>query len=84
VVEPPFQLVRDGEVMRGRGRPTTRGVVVLQMARAFVEQEGALPPNVKFLFEGEEEIGSPHLGSFVEEHARELACDLVISADGAM
>jgi acetylornithine deacetylase/succinyl-diaminopimelate desuccinylase-like protein len=39
---------------------------------------------VKFLFEGEEEIGSPHLPAFVREHAGELAADLVISADGAM
>jgi acetylornithine deacetylase/succinyl-diaminopimelate desuccinylase-like protein len=38
---------------------------------------------VKFLIEGEEEIGSPHLPAYVRQHARELACDLVISADGA-
>ena len=47
-------------------------------------QEGGLPLNVKFLFEGEEEIGSPHLPAFVRAHAAELAADLVISADGAM
>ncbi|MDT4964010.1 MAG: hypothetical protein QOF87_3657, partial [Pseudonocardiales bacterium] len=34
--------------------------------------------------EGEEEIGSPHLPGYLEQHAAELACDLVISADGAM
>src|SRR5262249_36036124 len=39
---------------------------------------------VKFLFEGEEEIGSPHLAAYVTRHAQELAADLVISADGAM
>ena len=39
---------------------------------------------MKFLFEGEEEIGSPHLPAFVRGHAAELAADLVISADGAM
>ena len=39
---------------------------------------------MKFLFEGEEEIGSPHLPAFLREHAGELAADLVISADGAM
>ena len=39
---------------------------------------------MKFLFEGEEEIGSPHLPGYVAEHAAELAADLVISADGAM
>ena len=53
------------------------------MLRAAIAQRGGLPLNVKFLIEGEEEIGSPHLPGYVREHARELACDLVISADGA-
>jgi acetylornithine deacetylase/succinyl-diaminopimelate desuccinylase-like protein len=57
---------------------------VLKVAQAFLAQEGRLPLNVKFLFEGEEEIGSPHLPAFVRGHAAELAADLVISADGAM
>jgi acetylornithine deacetylase/succinyl-diaminopimelate desuccinylase-like protein len=39
---------------------------------------------VKFLFEGEEEIGSPHLPGFISAHADELRADLVVSADGAM
>lgn len=58
--------------------------VVLKVAQAFMTQERELPLNVKFLFEGEEEIGGPHLPLFVREHADELAADLVISADGAM
>jgi acetylornithine deacetylase/succinyl-diaminopimelate desuccinylase-like protein len=45
---------------------------------------GALPINVKFMFEGEEEIGSRHLGAFIEEHKELLAADVVLSADGAM
>jgi acetylornithine deacetylase/succinyl-diaminopimelate desuccinylase-like protein len=57
---------------------------VLKVAQAFLAQEGGLPLNVRFLFEGEEEIGSPHLPAFVRRHARELAADLVVSADGAM
>jgi acetylornithine deacetylase/succinyl-diaminopimelate desuccinylase-like protein len=39
---------------------------------------------VKFLFEGEEEIGSPHLPGYLAGHAAEFAADLVVSADGAM
>jgi len=83
---PPFELVSDGEVFRGRGCTDDKGpvFVVLKVAQAFVDQEGALPLNVKFLFEGEEEIGSPHLPGYVLRHADELACDLVVSADGAM
>ena len=85
-ITPPFELHADGAVMRGRGSSDDKGPVyiVLKTARAFLAQEGGLPLNVKFLFEGEEEIGSPHLPAFVRAHAAELAADLVISADGAM
>ncbi len=83
---PPFELTVDGDIARGRGATDDKGPVyiVLKTARAFIEQEGGLPLNVKFLFEGEEEIGSPNLPAFLQEHARDLTADLVISADGAM
>ena len=83
---PPFELTVDGDVARGRGVTDDKGPVyiVLKTAQAFIAQEGRLPLNVKFLFEGEEEIGSPHLPAFVAAHAAGLAADLVISADGAM
>jgi acetylornithine deacetylase/succinyl-diaminopimelate desuccinylase-like protein len=87
----PFELTAgalpDGTpVVRGRGSSDDKGpvYVVLKTAQAFLDQEKALPLNVKFLFEGEEEIGSPHLPGYLAEHAGELAADLVISADGAM
>jgi acetylornithine deacetylase/succinyl-diaminopimelate desuccinylase-like protein len=85
-VTPPFELTVDGDVVRGRGASDDKGPVyiVLKTAQAFMAQEGRLPLNVKFLFEGEEEIGSPHLADFVAAHAAELAADFVISADGAM
>jgi acetylornithine deacetylase/succinyl-diaminopimelate desuccinylase-like protein len=85
-VTPPFSLAVDGDVMRGRGASDDKGPVylVLKTAQAFCDQEGGLPLNVKFLVEGEEEIGSPHLPDYVTSHAAELANDLVISADGAM
>ena len=60
---PPFELtVADGKAF-GRGATDDKGpiLVVLKTAQAFMEQFGALPLNVKFLFEGEEEIGSPNL-----------------------
>ena len=83
---PPFELTRVGDVVRGRGATDDKGPVyiVLRTALAFLAQEHALPLNVKFLFEGEEEIGSPHLAAFVRDHVRDLAADLVVSADGAM
>jgi acetylornithine deacetylase/succinyl-diaminopimelate desuccinylase-like protein len=85
-ITPPFELSVDGDVMRARGCSDDKGpvYVVLKVAQAFMDQEQKLPLNVKFLIEGEEEIGSPHLEQYVRSHAEELACDLVISADGAM
>ena len=84
-LSPPFRLTVDGDIARGRGVSDDKGPVLLVVAmlQAVIAQRGALPLNVKFLIEGEEEIGSPHLPGYVRQHARELACDLVISADGA-
>jgi acetylornithine deacetylase/succinyl-diaminopimelate desuccinylase-like protein len=76
--------VRDGRLY-GRGATDDKGpvVVALETARAFHES-GTLPLNVRFLIEGEEEIGSPSLPRFLEAHRDELAAGLVVSADGAM
>src|ERR1700739_579128 len=84
-LSPPFRPPVDGNPARGRGVSDDKGPVwlVVAMLQAVIAQRGRLPLNVKFLIEGEEEIGSPHLPGYVREHARELACDLVISADGA-
>src|SRR4051794_14195072 len=76
--------VRDGRVY-ARGASDDKGPVfiALETARAFHEAGGA-PLTVRFLIEGEEEIGSPSLAAFLAAHADELAADLVVSADGAM
>jgi acetylornithine deacetylase/succinyl-diaminopimelate desuccinylase-like protein len=80
---PPFRAsVRDGRIY-ARGATDDKGpvFVALETARAF----GDAPPlTVKFLIEGEEEIGSPSLPGFLRAHADELRADLVVSADGAM
>jgi len=54
------------------------------VAAAFFATARALPVNIKFLFEGEEEIGSRHLDAFVQQHKALLEADVVVSADGAM
>ncbi len=83
---PPFQLSVVGDRLRGRGVTDDKGPVyiALEVVRQFVAQEGGLPLNVRFLFEGEEEVGSPHLSDYVRSHPSDFAADLVISADGAM
>ncbi len=85
-ITPPFELSAAGDRLRGRGITDDKGPVyiALEVLRQFIAQEGRLPLNVRFLFEGEEEIGSPHLSDHVRAHAQDFAADLVISADGAM
>jgi acetylornithine deacetylase/succinyl-diaminopimelate desuccinylase-like protein len=82
---PPFEpSVRDGRIY-ARGATDDKGpvVVALEAAKAFL-RAGGPPVNVRFLIEGEEEIGSPSLGPFLAAHREKLAADLVVSADGAM
>jgi acetylornithine deacetylase/succinyl-diaminopimelate desuccinylase-like protein len=83
---PPFEpSVRDGRIY-ARGATDDKGpvFVALETARRLFERDGALPLNVRFLIEGEEEIGSPSLGPFLAANREALACDVVVSADGAM
>src|SRR4051812_35318753 len=82
---PPFvPSVRD-DCIYARGATDDKGpvVVALETARAFHER-GGLPLNVRFLIEGEEEVGSPSLAALLAARRDELAADLVVSADGAM
>jgi acetylornithine deacetylase/succinyl-diaminopimelate desuccinylase-like protein len=83
---PPFAPdVRDGRIY-ARGATDDKGPVhvALETARRLYARDGALPLNVRFLIEGEEEIGSPSLGPFLAADRDALACDVVVSADGAM
>ncbi len=83
---PPFTpTVRDGRLF-ARGVSDDKGpmLVPIEVARSYFATAGALPLNVKFMFEGEEEIGSPSLDAFIREHQTLLAADVVLSADGAM
>ncbi|MDE3054718.1 MAG: M20/M25/M40 family metallo-hydrolase, partial [Gemmatimonadota bacterium] len=83
---PPFApTVRDGRLY-ARGVSDDKGpmLIPIEVAQAFFAANGALPVNVKCMFEGEEEIGSPSLDAFIRDHRALLAADAVLSADGAM
>ena len=85
-VSPPWvPTVRDGRLY-ARGVSDDKGpmLIPIAVAAAFFAETGGLPMNVKCLFEGEEEIGSPSLNAFIRENRDLLAADVVLSADGAM
>lgn len=79
----PFDpTIRDNKLF-ARGASDDKGQVFmhLKMIEALFATTGALPVNVKFIYEGEEEIGSPNLPAFVEEHKEKLAADLILISD---
>ncbi len=81
---PPFEpQVRDDRVY-ARGASDDKGNMLTPIlaVEALLQAEGALPVNVKFFLEGQEEIGSPQLPDLIAQHRDLLACDLVLSADG--
>ncbi len=81
---PPFEPeVRDGRIY-ARGASDDKGnlLVPVLAVEAMLKTLGELPVNLKFLFEGEEEILSPHLPAFLERYRELLSCDVALSADG--
>ena len=73
----PFAAeIRQG-VLYARGAADNKGDLVarLMAVEAYQKTRGELPLKIKFVFEGEEEIGSPHLGQFVEENRDLLEAD---------
>ena len=81
---PPFAPeVRDGRLY-GRGASDNKGNMLLAIlaVEALLKTTGKLPVNVKFIFEGQEEFGSPQMPAFVAANKDLLACDLVLNADG--
>lgn len=81
---PPFEPeIRDGRVW-GRGASDDKGGMLIPVLafEAMLRAKGRLPVNVRFFFEGQEEIGSPDLPPFVAAHADRLQADMIFSADG--
>jgi len=81
---PPFEpTLREGRIY-ARGATDDKGNMFIPIAvtEALLKTAGSLPLNVKFLFEGQEEIGSPQLPGFIAKNRDRLQCDLILSADG--
>jgi acetylornithine deacetylase/succinyl-diaminopimelate desuccinylase-like protein len=82
--EPFHPIVREG-MLFGRGSSDAKGQVLAHIwgIRAHLAASGRSAPavNLKFLVEGEQEIGSPHLRALLEDHRADLASDLVVFTD---
>jgi acetylornithine deacetylase/succinyl-diaminopimelate desuccinylase-like protein len=85
-VTPPFEPAVRGSELFGRGTVDDKGQLFMHLKalEAHLKTRGALPVNVKLLFEGEEEIGSPHLDAFIQAERRLLAADVAVISDTAM
>lgn len=85
-LSPPFEpTIRDGR-MYARGVADNKGQHFAQLLaiESLLAVTGGVPCNVKFLLEGEEEVGSPHIADVVRQNTERLRADLVVTADGPM
>jgi len=84
-ISPPFEPTRRDGNLYARGATDDKGQMLthVKSAQAWIESQGRLPINLKYLIEGEEEVGSEHLEAFIREHAKELAADVIVISDTA-
>jgi len=80
---PPFHPVVRGANLYGRGACDDEGQLFthVKAIEAYLETSGSLPVNVKCLFEGEEEIGSPNLPEFLAGNRHKLRADVAVMSD---
>ena len=79
---PPFEpVIKDGNIY-ARGACDDKGQVYMHV-KAFeaMMKNNALPCNVKFIIEGEEEVGSPNLATFITNNTELLSCDVILISD---
>jgi acetylornithine deacetylase/succinyl-diaminopimelate desuccinylase-like protein len=81
----PFDPVVHGEEIFARGASDMKGqdIVMIKAVESLVKT-GGMPVNIKWLLEGEEEIGSPNLPAFIAAHKDLLSCDFAVNPDAGM
>ncbi len=82
----PFEpTMRNGDIYaRGASDDKGQSFTHVKAFESYLKSGTEFPVNIKFIFEGEEEIGSPHLIPFIKEHKELLECDMVLISDTAM
>jgi acetylornithine deacetylase/succinyl-diaminopimelate desuccinylase-like protein len=83
---PPFEPSVKDERLFARGASDMKGQTLAEIKaiQAVLKTEGKLPVNIKFIIEGEEEIGSRNLRAFIQQHKEKLACDYAFNPDAGM
>lgn len=81
----PFEPIIKDERIWARGADDDKGQAMIQVkAFEYVVKNNLLKHNIKFIFEGEEEIGSPSLNAFLKEHKEMLKADVILVSDTSM
>jgi len=85
-LSPPFEPTVRNNQLFCRGASDDKGQVYLVLAAvdSYLRTTGRLPINLKIVVEGEEEISSPNLAAWVEQHKAKLACDAVLICDSGI
>ena len=83
---PPFEPTIKSNKIFARGATDDKGQVYMHIksVEAYLETVGSLPVNVKFIIEGEEEVGSESLEKFISKNKSLLKCDAVLISDTAL
>jgi len=80
---PPFEPTRRNGNLYARGATDDKGQMLthVKSAEAWIKTAGKLPINLKYLIEGEEEVGSENIYAFLDQNTEKLACDVVVISD---
>jgi acetylornithine deacetylase/succinyl-diaminopimelate desuccinylase-like protein len=82
---PAFEPTIRGDNLYGRGASDMKGQIVITLkAVESLARTCGMPINIKYMVEGEEEVGSPHLAAFINAHKDLLACDFALNPDSGM
>jgi len=82
---PPFKTTQRGALLFGRGTSDMKGQVIASLAAVEAAlTAGSVPVNIKWMIEGEEEIGSSSMADFIKANDKLFACDFALNPDAGM